>query len=180
MSTDDDSLTLVVGQPWTLTQPYRGPGINGQWIDPYMIVIVNGEGFEPRLDRDLNPTAPLTLGIAQFETMPVFLVRSPAFGTIDIAHPWIAGAPEPEIVPIDAVHILWHFVVVQRNRISSMHAFTTNAHVTRAARRIFAEQRSAGPVSAAEAQAAVNRWQSSTFSEGDIWKRALAKGKPGG
>lgn len=179
MSADDASVTLVVGQPWALTEPYRGPGINGQWIDPYMIVIVNGDRFEPRLDTDLKPTSPLTVGIAQFESMPVFLVKSPSFGTIDVAHPWIAGTPEPEVVPIDAVHILWHFVVVQGGRISSMHAFTTNAHVTKAARRIFAEQRSAGPVSAVEAQAAVDRWRAATETEKGVWKMALATGKPG-
>jgi len=179
MDNADGSVTLVVGQPWLLTSVYKGPGVNGQWIDPYMLVIVNGEQADPRLDRDLNPRAPLKLGLAQFENMPVFLIRSPAFGTLDIAHPWIAGAPEPEIVPIDASHILWNLVIVQEGHISSMHAFTTTPHMTTVARRIFAEQRSAGPLTVAQAQAAVDRWQQSTHSERDIWRRALATGKPG-
>lgn len=175
----DDSLTLTVGQPWTLTSVYKGPGVNGVWIDPYLIVVINGERVDPRLDVDLNPRSPLTIGVAQFETMPVFLVRSPGFGTIDIAHPWIVGEPEPEIIPVEAVHILWQFVVVQEGRISSMHAFTTNKFVTQAVRRICAEQRAAGAMSAPEAVAAVTRWQASTLDEKDIWRRALATGKPG-
>lgn len=179
MSDTDDALTLVTGQAWTLTPVYEGPGINSMWLDPYLIVVMNGHGVEPRLDVDLRPSGPLTLGIAQFEQMPVFLVKSPEFGTLDVAHPWIEGQPEPEIVPVEAVHILWHFVVVQQGLITSMHAFTTNKVVTQAVRRIFAEQRAHGPLTKHEAQAAVNRWQSFTVSEKQIWKRALATGKPG-
>lgn len=176
---DYESVTLTVGQQWTLTAQYQGPGFNGEWIDPYLIVVANGESLEPRLDVDLNPRSPLKVGITQFEQMPILLLRSPALGTIDIAHPWIEGMAEPETIPADAHHILWQLVIVQEGHITSMHAFTTNAFVARAARRIFAEQRAHGPLNREAAAQMVDRWREATVTEKDIWRRSLAECKPG-
>lgn len=139
----------------------------------------------------------LRLGLTQYApAIPVLLLRvsdtaGRTLGYWEAPSLWLDGSPEPSTLDLDGgQHIMWSLAVAVcspergpslpaepdgsiRPVCSSLRAFTTSPAFTRVLRRLRAEQRAAGPMSEADAMAAVIAAQERTPGGSATWRRAL-------
>jgi hypothetical protein len=116
----------------------------------------------------------LKIGIMQTQSVGVLLVRAGIMGTLECPRPYLVGDNEPEITYGDGEHILWSMVLVQAGIVTNIRAFTTSPHITRHIRRIFAEQRAAGPITTPRFDEILEDWYKGIPDEKTAWSRCLA------
>lgn len=126
-------------------------------------------------------TASLRLGFTQFGPLVICMMKSSALPTtmVESPRPFLEGDVEPEITIEEGDHILWQMVTVSKGIILNMRAFTTSPQVTTFLRRAFSEQRANGPITFAEADQWITRWQQECPTEREAWKRVMVTCKGG-
>jgi hypothetical protein len=170
MALPDDMVQLTLGQEWTEWSLPQGT-LSAAWQRPHMILI-----SVPDPDPGIAAAVaecPVKVGLLQTASIAVLLVRPGPLGTIECPRPYLVGDTEPEVSYGDGEHILWNMILVQRNIITNMRAFTTSPQVTKHIRRIFSEQRAEGPVTTEQFDRALDRWRESVQDERTAWQRCL-------
>lgn len=170
------------------------PGLS--WDPPSLLLMV-----VPSDDADLAAAlevGDLALGVASAGPVPVLTLRvrdhGRDLGYWEAPSPWRTGNPAPE-VPVEdpAARILWQLVVVEgaagygraspglpgRFPVVSLRAFTTSPALTRTLRRLRAEQRAAGPMTALEVDAAIGDYYARAGEGVAAWRRCVITSKGG-